>query len=226
MSRGTAILIAACAAAVVLPATAFGLGLPFWMDGVAALGVFGGTYLLARRPKPGEGLDADALADARNQTANGLTTDAAIAVTRLKRAAGLVQDVTMRGQIASLAQTGDQVLKDIREDPSRAMAVRRLLTFYLPTAASLAEGWRALEERKTPAPDRAAQTRQTMRALNEAFSHFADDLAEPQMQTLDLDLKVLNDALKSDLDKPVADAPPDPTPVSPAVMPASPEPKS
>jgi hypothetical protein len=106
----------------------------------------------------------------------------------------------MRGQITALATTGDKVLKDVREDPSKAMAVRRLLTFYLPTAASLAEGWRALEERRTPAPDRALQTRQTMMALNEAFSQFADNLSAPQMQTLDLDLKVLNDALKNDLD--------------------------
>ena len=217
MSRGTAILIAACAAAVVLPLTALGLNLPVWLDVIASLGAFGGTYLVVRRPKPGEGLDADALSDARLQTAKGLTADAATALDRLKRAGIAVQDVAMRGQIASLAQTGAQVLKDISDDPSKAMAVRRLLTFYLPTAASLAEGWRALEERRTPAADRAAQTRQTMRALNDAFSHFADDLSEPQMQTLDLDLKVLNDALKSDLDMPApavqtAAAPPTPPP--------------
>ncbi len=200
MSRGTAILVAACAAAVVLPVTALGLNLPFWLDGGASLGVFGGLYLLLRRPKPGESLDEDAMVEARDQTARELSANAATAVDRLRRAAGKVRDVAMRGQIAALASTGDQVLKSVRADPSKAMAVRRLLTFYLPTAASLAEGWRTLEERRTPAPERAEQTRQTMRTLNEAFSRFADDLTAPQMQTLDLDLKVLNDALKSDLE--------------------------
>jgi len=204
MSRGSAILIAALAAAVVLPVTALGFNLPIWIDGLASLGVFGGAYLVARRPRPGEGLDADELADARAQTAKGLMADAAVAVDRLKRAAATTEDVAMRGQITSLAQTGALVLTKVRDDPSKAMAVRRMLTFYLPTAASLAEGWRALEDRRTPARERTEQTRQTMSALNEAFSHFADDLAEPQMETLDLDLKVLNDALKSDIDVPTA----------------------
>jgi hypothetical protein len=89
----------------------------------------------------------------------------------------------------------------VRADPTRAMAVRRLLTFYLPNAASLAEGWVALEGRALPSPERMTQTGQTLRSLNEAFAKFADDMAEPQMQTLDVDLKVVNDALKSDLEK-------------------------
>ena len=46
-----------------------------------------------------------------------------------------------------------------------------------------------------------AQTGATLRSLNEAFAKFSDDMVEPQMQTLDIDLKVVNDALKSDLEK-------------------------
>ena len=41
--------------------------------------------------------------------------------------------------------------------------------------------------------------RETMAGLNDAFTRFADELHEPQLQTLDLDLKVLNDALRHDL---------------------------
>jgi hypothetical protein len=81
------------------------------------------------------------------------------------------------------------------------MAVRRLLNFYLPNAASVAEGWRALENKSEPSPERVRETRETMAQLNDAFTRFADDLHEPQMQTLDLDLKVLNDALKQDLER-------------------------
>jgi len=79
--------------------------------------------------------------------------------------------------------------------------VRRLLSFYLPNAASLAEGWRALETRITPSDDRMNQTRETVKALGDAFDRFADQASEPQLKTLDLDLKVLNDALKSDLER-------------------------
>ena len=76
-----------------------------------------------------------------------------------------------------------------------------MLTFYLPNAASLAEGWRTLETRSSPSPERIAQTRETMQALGDAFGKFADQAVAPQLQALDLDLKVLNDALKADLEK-------------------------
>ena len=51
-----------------------------------------------------------------------------------------------------------------------------------------------------PSNERIDQTRSTMHALGQAFAKFADDVAEPQLQELDLDLKVLNDALKADLE--------------------------
>ena len=114
---------------------------------------------------------------------------------------GQIRDPAVRGQVGDLVKTGQKVLGDVRADPTKAMAVRRLLTFYLPNAASLAEGWVALEHKASPSPERMAQCGQTLRSLNEAFAKFSDDLVEPQMQDLDIDLKVVNDALKSDLEK-------------------------
>ncbi len=200
LSRGTAILLAAVAAAVVMPAAAIGLHLPLWLDLGLSGGTFAGGFLLLRSGRQ-ETLDADALADARNQTGRGLIPDAQAALDRMKRSLGQIKDPAVRGQVDSLARTGSKVVAELRADPSRAMAVRRLLTFYLPNAASIAEGWVALEARATPSPERMAQTGATLRALNEAFAKFSDDMVEPQMQTLDIDLKVVNDALKADLEK-------------------------
>jgi hypothetical protein len=201
MSRGTAILISAAAAAVAFPAAALGLHLPLWLDGGLSAAVFGGLYLVVRRPAAGSGLDDDSVIEARNQTGRGLLEDGTAALDRLRRSGKMIQDAPMRGQVERLCRTADKVIQGVRTDPGKAMAVRRLLTFYLPNAASLSEGWQALEQRTTPGGDRAEQTRKTMLALNDAFSQYADDLTQPQMQTLDLDLKVLNDALKSDLEK-------------------------
>jgi hypothetical protein len=201
MGRIGAILLAVVVGGAVAPALALGLHLPLWLDGgIAAMGS-AGTYLLVRRPKPGEGLDAGPIAAGRNRTGRALADDGQAALERLRRAARQIKDRPMREQIEALGATAARVLADVRAEPAKAMAVRRLLTFYLPNAASLAEGWRALETRMTPSPERAAQTRQTVATLGQAFDQFADDLAEPQMQTLDLDLKVLNDALKNDLEQ-------------------------
>ena len=200
LSRGTAILLAAMAAAVVMPAAAIGLHLPLWLDLGLSGGTFAGGFLLLRSGKQ-DTLDEQMLSDARNQTGLGLIPDAAAALDRMRKALSQIKDPGVRGQIDSLVRTGQKVLGDVRADPSRAMAVRRLLTFYLPNAASIAEGWVALEGRSTPSSERMAQTGATLRSLNEAFAKFSDDMVEPQMQTLDIDLKVVNDALKADLEK-------------------------
>ena len=200
LSRGTAILLAALAAAAVMPAAAIGLHLPLWLDLGLSGGTFAGGFLLLRSGKQ-ETLDADELADARSATARSLIPDASSALDRMKKALTQIKDPAVRGQVDSLARTAAKVMGELRADPSRAMAVRRLLTFYLPNAASIAEGWVALEGRATPSPERMAQTGATLRSLNEAFAKFSDDMVEPQMQTLDIDLKVVNDALKSDLEK-------------------------
>ncbi len=202
MGRGTAILLGAFGAAIALPGLALGLHLPLWIAGAISAAVFGGTWLVARAPAgPGDGLDDDAILQARTDTARGMVSDADAAVVKLEQAARSIKDDAMRTEVGKLAEIGGRVTREVKDDPNRAMAVRRLLTFYLPNAASLAEGWRTLETRSSPSPERIAQTRETMQALGDAFGKFADQAVAPQLQALDLDLKVLNDALKADLEK-------------------------
>jgi hypothetical protein len=199
MGSGTAIFAGAVGAALAFPALALGLGLPLWLAAPIAAGVFVGLWLVLKgRAAPG--LSDEAVLAARNETARGLISDGTEALQRLERAMASIADKPMHAEVQKLADIGEKVLKDVRTSPDRAMAVRRLLTFYLPNAANLAEGWRSLESRVTPAPERAEQVRTTMHALGDAFARFADDVSEPQLQSLDLDLKVVNDALKSDLE--------------------------
>ncbi|MDP8916195.1 MAG: 5-bromo-4-chloroindolyl phosphate hydrolysis family protein, partial [Pseudomonadota bacterium] len=146
-------------------------------------------------------LDAGAIRDNRRGAAEDLIADGERALQRLREAPRTIRDQLMREEIRLLVMKADRVMREVRGHPDKVMAVRRLLNFYLPNAASVAEGWRALENKSEPSPDRVQQTRETMAQLNDAFTRFADELHEPQMQTLDLDLKVLNDALKHDLDE-------------------------
>ena len=209
ISRGTAVLIAAIAAALVLPMATLALRLPLLVSALIATGVFAGSWLVLRSLSvTPDGFDPDAVNDARSETSRMLLTTAAAPLARLEAAAKAISDPAMRAQVRSLADTGQKVVQGVKADPERAMAVRRLLTFYLPNAASLAEGWRALETRAQPSDERMKQTRETMQSLNQAFSQFADNLVEPQLQTLDVDLKVLKDALQADLTQTPAPMPP------------------
>ena len=200
MGRETATLVAGIAAAAVLPLLALGLTLPLWLSAIVAAGAFAGVWYLLRSGGHA-GLEDEDLLAARSETARGLIDDATTSLDRLKKVAPLIRDETMRGQVQSLAKTTDAVLTDVRANTDRAMVVRRLFTFYLPNAVSVAEGWQTLERHVNPSPVRVQQTRETMRALNDAFVKYAQDADAPEMQELDTTLKVLRDSLKSDLEK-------------------------
>lgn len=199
MGRGTATLIGGLTGAAAFPLTVFALNFPLWLGAVVSGGLFLGAWMLLSPSS--SGLESGALLEAREETARGLVSDGAAALARLKQTAAAIRDQAMRAQVESLAKTGAQVLTEISNNPDRAMAVRRLLTFYLPNAASLAEGWQTLEKHASPSPERVEQTRETMKALNDAFAKFAEQADQPELDALDLNLKVTNDALKSDLEK-------------------------
>lgn len=201
LSAGAAAATAGVAAALTPPVLVLGLEQPAWLALTAAFVIFVALWLLLKPgAEPGR-LDAGAIGAGRRGAADDLMADGERALQRLREAPRTIRDQLMREEIRLLVMKADRVMREIRGDPERVMAVRRMLTFYLPNAASVAEGWRALENKSDPAPDRVLQTRETMAQLNDAFTRFADELHEPQMQTLDLDLKVLNDALKHDLEQ-------------------------
>jgi len=204
MNSGTAATVAGVVAALIPPPLVLAAGVPAWLALMIAFAVFVALWLLLkpkqRRALASGRLDVGAMAEERRGTAGDLLREGDAALERLRAAPRRIHDQLMREEIRLLTMKADRVLREVRNDPDKVMAVRRLLTFYLPNAASVAEGWRALENKSEPSPERVRQTRETMAGLNDAFTRFADQLHEPQMQTLDLDLKVLNDALKQDLD--------------------------
>lgn len=206
MSAGTAAALSGAVAALIPPVLVLGFGQPAWLALCIAFVALVVLWFLLR-PDPDGGrdrgagrLDVGEMASERRGAAAQLLREGEAALDRLRAAPRLIHDQLMREEIRLLTMKADRVLRDVRGDPDKVMAVRRMLTFYLPNAASVAEGWRALENKSEPAPERVQQTRETMAQLNDAFTQFADELHEPQMQTLDLDLKMLNDALKHDLD--------------------------
>jgi hypothetical protein len=170
MERGTSTLVAGVAAAVALPVSALLLGLPLWLSAAIAAGVFIGLRL-ALRPR-GLGLRLDDMAEARSETVRSLTAEATAALGRLNGAAREIEDPPMKATVGALATTAGAILTQVKDQPERAMAVRRLLTFYLPNAAAIAEGWQTLESNANPSSERMVQTREVMGALLQAFAQF------------------------------------------------------
>ena len=200
LSSGAAALVAGTVAALAPPVLVLGLDQPIGLGLAAGFGLGGalfGLLGLGRRAAAGADLPA-----ARASTARALLAEGEAALEQLRRAGRAIRDPMMREQVRMLGDQALRVIHAAREDPAIAMQVRRRFTFYLPNAASVADGFKALETQSEPEPELAAQTRETMASLNLAFAKFADEMHEPKMQTLDLDLKVLENALRQDLEEP------------------------
>lgn len=199
MGDGTSTFVAGLAAAVVLPLTVLALSFPLWLGAVIAACVFAGLALALR--SRGFGLKLDDMAEAQSETVRALIDEGGEALARLTASAKAIKDDGMRATVGALAKTAGGILNHIKDQPARAMAVRRFLTFYLPNAAAISEGWCTLEGNAVPSAQRMAQTREVMAALKDAFLKFENQADAPELQELDLNLKVVKDSLKADLEK-------------------------
>ena len=199
LGSGAAAILAGTVAALVPPVLVLGFDQPAGLGLGLGFGVAGALFGLLGmgRRTPREG----AVSDGRADTARELVAEGQAALERLRRTGRAIRDELMREEIKLLTMKADRVIREAQADPDCAMQVRRLFTFYLPNAASVAEGWRVLENKPEPEPELSTQARETVAALNDAFTRFAEEMHEPKLQTLDLDLKVLNNALKDDLEE-------------------------
>ena len=197
LGSGAAALIAGTVAALTPPVLVLGFDQPVGLGLGLGFGLGGALFGMLGLGRGGAGRG---LSERRESTAHALLDEGQAALDRLRRAARMIRDPLVVQQLKLLAESAERVFQEARANPEAVMPVRRLFTFYLPNAASVAEGWRALEVKPEPEPALEAQARETMASLNVAFARFADEMHEPKMQALDLDLKVLNSALHQDLE--------------------------
>lgn len=199
MGEGNSTFVAGLASAVVLPLAVLVLGFPLWLGAAITASVFLGLILALK--SRGFGLKLDNMAEARAETVRGLIDDGKAALGRLTATAKAIKDTGVRDMVQSLVKTANGIITHVEEQPDRAMAVRRFLTFYLPNAAAIAQGWQTLEGNTDPSKERMAQTREVLAALKDAFVKFETLADAPELQELDLNLKVVKDSLKADLEK-------------------------
>jgi hypothetical protein len=69
----------------------------------------------------------------------------------------------------------------------------------VPRAAEIAEGYVSLEDRHAPDAAKIAEVADVIEKLEGAFVHYADSLADSELGSLDVDLKLIQASLKEDL---------------------------
>jgi hypothetical protein len=111
-------------------------------------------------------------------------------------------------RLRRMAATCNEVCRQLERKPQRLLKVQRLLTFYLPSALRLAEGYAQLERQTaagdarssfpgTPAlgPGSAGEAVAMLERLESHFSDYARRLEDPQRDALDVELRLLEQTL-------------------------------
>lgn len=200
-TRGLAVryALAGLAAALALPAFVFLLNQPLWMGLIAAAIVFVGLALFSATRPPQRRASPTRLAQGQRAVLDAVMADARPA---LETIAAIIEETpknTIRDRLQAIKTIADDVVARIEAEPERLGAVQRLLTYYLPRAAEIAAAYEELRIRKTPDSERLHAIGEVLSKMEAAFAHFAAELADDDMRTLDADLKLIDAALKEDL---------------------------
>ena len=189
----------AVAAAVLLPLLAIGAGMPFWLAGLISMLAGAGTVAIFTPKKLFAQLDASGAARGKIEFARELLTDAEPLVGRMEAAVKSIRSREVAERVRHLVGTARDIFTAIEKDPLRVDRVRRFLTYYLPRAAEIAEAYGSLERSLVPNQTRIAATRELIDRLDLAFTRYAASLQDADLDTLDIEIKLLKSSLDEDL---------------------------
>jgi len=195
------------AAAALLPSLAIGLGMPF-LFALAISAAAGGGIVAALAPRNRfAALEASGVARGKIEFANELLAEAEPLAERMEDTASAIRSRAVADRIRHLVQIARDIFAAIERDPLRLDRVRRFLTYYLPRAAEIAEAYRSLEKSAVPDTARLAATGDMIDRLDGAFTRYAANLQDADLDKLDIELKLLKSSLDEDIGPTPAAAP-------------------
>jgi len=172
---------------------------PFLVSAIIAALVFAGLVFVLAPRQLFEGLDLNSIGGSRLAFARELLAQAQPAADRLAAAAGTIADKEMKAKVKNLSDIAADVISRVEAKPDSAPSVRRFLTYYVPQAAEVAEGYATLANRRAPSQARLANVGAVITKLQDGFVHYADSLADSELGTLDVDLRLIQESLKEDI---------------------------
>jgi 5-bromo-4-chloroindolyl phosphate hydrolysis protein len=199
MPSGLGWIAGGAAAAVLLPSLAIGLGMPFWIALAISAAAGGGIVVTLAPRNRFAALEASGMARGRIEFASELLAEAEPLAERMEDAASAIRTRAVADRIRHLVKVARDIFAAIERDPLRLDRVRRFLTYYLPRAAEIAEAYRALETSTVPDVTRLAATGDMIDRLDVAFTRYAANLQDADLDKLDIELKLLKSSLDEDL---------------------------
>ena len=172
--------------------------------GLAALA----GWVVKTMSTPMKGLDKNAKAkEALNVTiiedeyARGVVEKGVQMLDALKREKDAINEYVFSRRIDEIRESLDRVLRCIIDNPDRAHRIRKMNSYYLPTAVKLLESYRSAR-RQGATTIAASSTRQdvlsTLDQLKDALNAVRDGMLRDDLEDIDIEIDVFERMLKSD----------------------------
>lgn len=196
-SESYRLLAGGALAALILPLAVLLLGAPAWAGLLAAALVFVVVAIGGRRFAPQRRLALPPPVAASALAA--VMAEAGPALDRLEEAAPQLRRPAVRERAMRIALTARAVLEEVEREPAKLPIVQRLLTYYLPGAAEIADGYARLEAEGLVRQERVAALEEVLVKLEDAFARFAQRLVDEELKALELEIQMVEQALREDL---------------------------
>ncbi len=157
---------------------------------------------------PMQGLDKNAKAKAamdvtiiEDEYARGLVEKGVEMLDALKREKTAINEYVFTRRIDETRAALDKVLRAVIESPDKAHRIRKINSYYLPTALKLLQGYRTAKQQGASYMAVSA-TREdvlsTLDQLNEALAAILDGMLKDDLEDMDIEIDVFERMLKSD----------------------------
>ena len=194
-------LLGGAVGALLIPVLAFVFHVPFLLAALAGGAVFAAAVLLLRPRQPFENLDAQAIGNGQLQAAQAILAQAYKDIDAIAATAGLMPDKAMGDSLKRLVVQARAAAADVEAHPVRLAAVRRLLTYYVPSTRDIATNYAEIAGKTQVPADQTQKVKTALAQLENTYAHFRQQSFSGETQELDVDLDLLNRSIKQDLEK-------------------------
>ena len=151
--------------------------------------------------KSGKSKEAMNVTIIEDEYARGVVEKGVEMLDRFKAEKAAINEYVFSRRIDSIRESLDKVLRQIIDDPDKAHRIRKMNSYYLPTALKLLEGYRDAKQQGASYMT-VSQTREdvlsTLDQLGDALNQVLDAMLKDDLEDMDVEIDVFERMLKSD----------------------------
>ena len=186
----------AAGAAVLFVALTVGVGSA--VSYVFAAAAFALGYVGGKKAFPDRVIEVERAPQSGNAEVDALIAEAREQLDAIARANDAIAEEVLSAQIADIERTCRTILARLEEQPNMLSSLRTFLRYYLPTTLKLLEARTKLEGEVGEQTQIAQKIRDAMAQVQTAFHKQLDALNEFRFISLESEMDVLADMMKSD----------------------------